>query len=234
MSQKPLVVILHGIFRTAWSMRLIEIYLRWRGYDTLNLTYPSNRHDLATLSDLVGKRIEASEKFQSAADVHFVTHSMGGLITRYILNTHPAIKVKTRNIVMMVPPNQGSETADYIVSNAWMKCIFEYFSGPAGPQLTTAYAVNYPSISGTIGIIAGVRSSNPLAKLVFSKDQQHDGTISHDRMRLDGIGEVLSVKASHTSIVCSLSAMRQTVYFLQDGQFKAPPTSPAVPGTPGV
>lgn len=219
MTQKPLVIILHGIFRTALSMGMVDLYLRSRGYDVLNLTYPSSRHDLPALANLVAARIETTPKFKNASEVHFVTHSMGGLVTRYMLNTQPEIRTKTRNIVMMVPPNQGSETADFIVSRTWMNRIYSYFSGPVGPQLTTAYAASYPEIDGNIGIIAGTRSSNPLSRFVFTDGRPHDGTISHERMRLSGIDSMIAVPASHTSIVCSFPALRQTAHFLQTGSF---------------
>lgn len=225
---KPLVILLHGIFRTQWSLTFYELYLRWQGYDTLNITYPSMKHDLARLAQIVGDRMSASPKVQAAPEIHFLTHSMGGLITRYILATHPALRAKTKHIVMLVPPNQGSEVADYLFEGGWMKPIYEFLSGPAGPQMITSYAARYPAIEGTIGIIAGNRSSNPFARKAFTADQKHDGTISHERMKLAGVTEIEEVRASHTSILCSPAAMRKAGAFIRTGTF-SPPTLPAAP-----
>lgn len=216
---KPLVIILHGIFRTSWSMKLYELYLRMQGFNVLNITYPSLRYDLNGISEIVGKKILTSRKVEHASQIHFVTHSMGGVITRYVLNLHPELRARTGNVVMLVPPNGGSEMADYAQETGWMKPLYRLFYGPAGQQLTTRYASNYPPISGNIGIIAGTKSSNPLARYVFNLGQKHDGTISHDKMRLADADQIEEVAASHTSILCSPSAIKKVGKFLKAGTF---------------
>lgn len=216
---KPVVIILHGIFRTSWSMTLYAASLRLQGYRVLNMTYPSRRYDLKRIAEIVGGKIIKSGKIKEAPHIHFVTHSMGGLITRYILNLYPDIRAKTENVVMLVPPNGGSEMADFVHETGWMKPIYRFLYGPAGQQLTTTYASNYPAISGNIGIIAGTKSSNPLARFVFNLGQKHDGTISHDKMRLEGIDAVEEVAASHTSILCSPAAIKKVGLFIRSGKF---------------
>ncbi len=226
MTQKPLVIILHGIFRTAWSMKLYELYLRALGFDVLNLTYPSLRHDLMKLSVITSEKIRRSKKISEPRPIHFVTHSMGGLIVRYILSTQPDLHARTEKIVMLVPPNKGSEVADFVQQTGWMRPLYRFFYGPAGQQLTTDHAGHHPQITGTIGIIAGGRNANPFAHYAFEPGQKHDGTIGHDNMKLDGLTDFAEVRASHASILCSPSALRLVGRFLKTGRFTVQPTPP--------
>lgn len=226
---KPLVIVLHGIFRTSMSMALYDIALRCKGYDVLNITYPSLRHELPRLGEIVATKILKSKKFARASDIHFVTHSMGGVISRYVLGGAETLREKTRSVVMLVPPNQGSEMADYAHNTKWMKPLFRFFYGPAGQQLLTSYAVNYPAIGCKVGVIAGTRSANMLGKKIFETGIRHDGLISHDRMKIAGQSDLAEVRTTHTSILCSPHAIRETMIFLKTGRFSAPPEPPAAP-----
>ncbi len=226
---KPLVIVLHGIFRTSMSMALYDIALRCKGYEVLNITYPSLRHELPRLGEIVSARILKSKKFAAAQDIHFVTHSMGGLICRYALHINDRLREKTRSVVMLVPPNQGSEMADYAHHTKWMKPLFRLFYGPASQQLLTEYAVNHPAITCKVGIIAGSRSSNLMAKKIFEKGTLNDGLISHERMKLAGQSDIAQVRTTHTAILCSPQAIRETLLFLKTGRFSAPPAPPAIP-----
>jgi pimeloyl-ACP methyl ester carboxylesterase len=226
---KPLVIVLHGIFRTSMSMALYDIALRCKGYDVLNITYPSLRHELPRLGEIVTGKILKSRKFACASDIHFVTHSMGGLISRYVLDKSEEIRTKTRSLVMLVPPNQGSEMADYVHRSKWLKPLYRFFYGPAGQQLLTAYAANHPAIACKVGIIAGSRSANLMAKKIFEKGTLHDGLISHERMKIAGQSDLTQVKTTHTSILCSPQAIRETLSFLKTGSFSALPEPPAAP-----
>lgn len=218
MTPKPLVIILHGIFRTAWSMKLYEWALRRQGYDVLNLTYPSLRHDLQKLAEITTAKILKYEKAREAPVIHYVTHSMGGLILRYIFSAHPDLRSRAGRIVMLVPPSQGSEVADFVQQTGWMRPLYRLLFGPAGQQLTTAHAVHHPAIEGQIGIIAGANNSNPFARYAFGDNKKHDGTIGHENMKISGT-LFTEVSASHTSILCKPVAIRRAVAFIQNGTF---------------
>lgn len=219
---RPLVIILHGIFRTSWSMTLYSWALRWHGYRVLNLTYPSLRQDLKTLAELTEAKILRSPKTARAVKIHFVTHSMGGLITRYILDRNPDLRRKTASIVMLVPPNHGSEVADFARKTGWMSPLFRILYGPAGQQLGTDHAPHHPALREIpVGVIAGSRSGNPFAHHAFGTGRKHDGTVAHDRMRLDEHTPFAEVRVTHNSILCSPAAIRHTLQFLTDKKFSS-------------
>lgn len=227
--KKPLVILLHGIFRTSMSMTLFNIALRLNGFSVLNITYPSLRHDLKHLADITAAKILKSGKIEQAEDIHFVTHSMGGLLVRYILNAHTQIGEKTRSIVMLVPPNKGSEMADFVHRTRWTRFLYRLLYGPAGQQLTTDHADHHPSLDCKVGIISGSRGSYPLSRYVFKDGTPHDGLISHERMKLDETSTLFDVPTSHTAILCSPAAIRATLDFLLTGSFSGPPRPPAAP-----
>ena len=86
-SPKELIILLHGILRSKTDMLPLTKHLEKRGYGAVNILYPSRKKSLEDLTDFVEEKIRASEHFESAPKLHFVTHSMGGLIARYYIAT---------------------------------------------------------------------------------------------------------------------------------------------------
>jgi len=79
MTREP-VVLLHGLARTSRSMADLEKALSNEGYPVLNIDYPSRKFQIPELARIV--RAEIASKTADAEKVHFVTHSMGGIILR--------------------------------------------------------------------------------------------------------------------------------------------------------
>ena len=125
------VVLLHGLGRTAWSMGSVAEYLGSVGYRVVNQGYESTSSTIEQVADHVVPRAVASCG-PSAEKIHFVTHSLGGIIVRYYLQNN-ALPAGSR-VVMLSPPNQGSEIADRYLQAGW----YQWLTGPAGQQLTTA------------------------------------------------------------------------------------------------
>ena len=67
--------------------------------------------------------------------MHFVTHSLGGILVRQYLNQNSIENLG--NVVMLGPPNQGSELVDFFQSSPMLRKIFQRVNGPAGMQLGT-------------------------------------------------------------------------------------------------
>lgn len=214
---EEVVVMLHGLTRTRGSLRRLERRLSREGFRIVNLAYPSNRFSIDTLVDGALADIVARCCQVPGTTVHFVTHSVGGIVVRRYLQRHPLPNLG--RVVMLTPPNQGAELADRF-SNARL---FRLIHGPAGQQLATgadSFIASLGPVTFELGIIAGNRSLNPLfSRLIPGPD---DGIIAVDRTRVDGMTAHIVVPYSHTFIMYHGPVIQQVIHFLRTGTFTAP------------
>jgi pimeloyl-ACP methyl ester carboxylesterase len=208
------VVLLHGISRTSRSFRRMQAAIEDCGFATLNLDYPSRRKALEALADDIHPAIDL---FAAGIDgsIHFVGHSMGGLLTRaYLARYRPK---RLGRVVMLGTPNSGSEIADRLKNVLPYRAWF----GPAGQQLITTRDATLdailPPVDYPVGIIAGDRSIYPISSVFLPKP--HDGRVSVENTRLDGMVDHIVINASHPGLMRSNVAIDQTIAFLRDGRF---------------
>jgi pimeloyl-ACP methyl ester carboxylesterase len=208
------VVLLHGISRTALSFRKMQLALEHAGFTTLNLDYASRRKALEALAEDIHPAIGP---FADRIDgsIHFVCHSMGGLLARVYIARHRPERLG--RVVMLGTPNSGSEIADRLKNFG----VYRAFFGPAGQQLGTqrdaAIEALFPPVDYPVGIIAGNRSIDPLAGSMLPKP--HDGRVSVENTRIDGMADHVVVAASHPWLVRNSVAVAQTIAFLRYGNF---------------
>jgi triacylglycerol lipase len=212
--QKECVVLVHGMARGTSSMRKLETYLLSYGYKTVNLSYPSTRESIERLAeDYIPAAIAQCGKDQGEK-IHFVTHSLGGILVRQYLQAHSL--PKGSRLVMLAPPNRGTEIVDHL------KDFFAYkwFHGPAGQELGTdpeSTPNRLKPIGIEVGVIAGDRSYNPIfSALIPGPD---DGMVSVERAKLREMTDFLVASSSHTFIVTNHTVMKQVVHFLKYGKF---------------
>ena len=205
------VVLLHGIARTSRSMNAMEKALKASGFRTLNLDYASRRKPLDQLAvDIHPSILDFANSL--GGDLHFVGHSMGGLLARVYLAQHRPKRLG--RVVMLGTPNQGSEVADTLRDLA----IFRRFFGPAGQQLTTSPDAALAAIDYCVGIIAGNRSIDPISS-TFVLPRPNDGKVSVAKTKLAGMSGHVVVGASHPMLTRKQAAIEQTIAFLHTGRF---------------
>ncbi len=209
---KPLVVLLHGLARGHGSMAKLGKFLRAAGFDTAARTYPSRQHSISYLATEVADWIveQAGER-----PVCAVTHSMGGVIVRHL---HDA-RIRWDKIVMLAPPNRGSQLAAALVKNP----VFLWYYGPAGVEL--ASRAQWPQPPAPFAVIAGTRSrawTNVTSWTMgrrFPPAMRNDGTVAVDEARLDGMSAFAEVDATHTWIMNDPKVHRLVIEYLRDGRF---------------
>lgn len=214
MSGKEHVILLHGLGRTNRSMDSMERALSAAGYQVLNVNYPSRAGSIQQLSEMVlGQAVRACEQM-GAERIHFVTHSLGGILVRSYLMRHTLTNLG--HVVMLGSPNQGSEVVDKL---GRLK-LFRKVTGPAGAELGTG-THSIPCKLGppncSVGVIAGSRSLNWINSLMIPG--QDDGKVSVERTKLPGMADHVIVPATHPFLMRNKTAIRQTVEFLKAGRF---------------
>lgn len=104
------VVLLHGLARTSDSMVRMARALEAAGYRVCNVSYPSRKHSVEVWTkDFVAPAVRACRSNESDT-VHFVTHSLGGIVVRQLAKSTPDLTIG--RVVMLSPPNHGSEVVD--------------------------------------------------------------------------------------------------------------------------
>ncbi|MFO7558457.1 MAG: alpha/beta hydrolase [Desulfobacterales bacterium] len=209
------VILLHGLGRTAASMGKIEKKLSESGLRVWNRTYPSRR---STIEKLANSHI--TEGLRTCQDwgagrIHFITHSLGGILVREYLQTHKIEKLD--KIIMLAPPNQGSEVADKLKGNFCFKRIL----GPAGQQLgmgKTDKPKSFKPIPGIIGVLAGNKSYEPWFSWIFNGP--NDGKVSTEATKLEEMRDFLLVNHGHTFMMNGNDVIEQILYFLEHSTFK--------------
>lgn len=208
------VVLLHGLARSDRSMRPLAKRLAEAGFEVTNLDYPSTSKDPEELTQLIDRVIEECCANESSP-VHFVTHSLGGILVRAYLAEHRPPNLG--RVVMLAPPNRGSEIVD-LLGDTWL---FEKIFGPTATQLGTSEQ-SLPNRIGPptyeLGVIAGNKVLNPLGAWLLSG--QHDGTVSTDNTKLEGMSSFLVLPENHTFIMNDPEVAEEVIHFLENGEFK--------------
>ncbi len=211
------VILLHGLARTGRSMERMEEALSKEGYLVVNMDYPSREKTIEKLSlETIVQGLTRCRQ-NGTRKVHFVTHSMGGILVRYYLKHHRVEQLG--RVVMLAPPNGGSEVVDKLRDYFF----FQWINGPAGQQLGTGSdslplqlgPVDYP-----VGIIIGDRHlfyDWYHAGIIPGKD---DGKVSIERAKLAGMSDFLVVPHGHSFVMEKRGVIDQSLFFLKHGRFQ--------------
>ncbi|MGI9508841.1 MAG: esterase/lipase family protein [Geminicoccaceae bacterium] len=211
------VVVLHGIARTQSSMQPVEHALQEEGYETLGITYPSTDRDLDGIAAFLRDVHLTPAFWQGAGKVHIVSHSMGGLVARRYLDAYRSAipENKLGRVVMLAPPNGGSEVADLIHELP----PYRWFYGPAGDALTTeAQSGNKSDIFYDLGIIAGNKEW-PYVVAAIVTPGESDGRVTVEKTKLAGMKDHVVVNGTHTFIMHRQDVHQYIVQFLKRGDF---------------
>jgi pimeloyl-ACP methyl ester carboxylesterase len=208
------VILLHGLWRTELSMKWLQWELEEAGYRTANPTYPSLRYPIEELAARgVGQGLEECA-VHDPATIHFVTHSLGGILVRQYLSQRSIPELG--RVVMLGPPNQGSQAADYVYSVDLLR--------PVTPEAVEQLGTGDRSIprrlgpvNFELGVIAGTESSG--GPLLATPAVASDGTVAVNETPVHGMVDFIELPVGHTFMMWNAEVRDQVIYFLRHGRF---------------
>lgn len=209
-SAKDVVILIHGLGRTPLSMSALWLASRRRGYRVINWHYRSTMYGVAHHAEAFAR--DVVPRLADAPRVHFVTHSLGGIIVRQFLASHTLPNLG--RVVMLAPPNSGSEVADVMQRVA-------PFVTPVRELGTDEMSVPraLPPATFPLGVIAGSQSHIP----TFSRwiNAPNDGVVAVERTKLEGMTDFIVLHRNHTMLPWAKDSLAQVFAFIERGKFAA-------------
>jgi pimeloyl-ACP methyl ester carboxylesterase len=221
-AQRDHLVLLHGLGRSAGSMRVLENRFEELGYRVTNVDYPGRFHGIPDLAEKIAGTLDPLCADQSAK-VHFITHSMGGILLRYHMK-HRGCPAFGR-AVMLAPPNQGTELVDLLGEGE----LFRWATGPAAQELGTGSGSvlgELGPVDFELGVIAGNAPIPVSSALIPGED---DGIVSVESTRVEGMKDHLVVPSTHSFLMNSETVIEQARHFIETGAFRPGSDVPTYP-----
>ena len=192
------VIMIHGMGRTSLSMLSPAIFLRGKGFTVFLYGYSSTRHGIGShaekLLDFIGKTVE-----DDFTRIHFVTHSLGGIVARLALANFANPKIG--RMVMTAPPNQGSVKANAVSKIPFASRLLAPLDELKNEKDSFVKTVPVPDME--IGVIAGMK----------------DGKVKIEESHLEGEKAHLTVNSRH-SFIMNRKDVKDAIYgFIKSGKF---------------
>ena len=202
------VVLIHGLWMPALVMVLLARRLRRAGWATFRFAYSSRhatlRENAAALAVFV-RRIDVPR-------VHFVAHSLGGLLLMQLLKDYPDLP--PGRVVLLGTPYRGSHVAMRLSHHAWGRWL-------CGLSLDGALLGDGPRWTGgrELGIIAG---NLPIGAgwIISGLAKPNDGTVAVAETMVAERSDAITLPVTHSGLVFSTAVARQVVGFLNTGSFQ--------------
>ncbi len=207
-----LIILVHGLGRSAGAFREMENALRDEGYETASINYPSTRQSVSEHADSLENIVSSLDQIET---ISFVTHSMGALVVRELMSRDGPWRdrMTIQRIVMIAPPNQGSRLAARLSGLP----AYRWLTGQSGQNLSPDGAARLPVPDVEFGIIAGGRGNDIGFNPLLPGDD--DGFVAVDETRLDGARDFLLVRTTHGLMDDHPQTIDATISFLRDGCF---------------
>ena len=211
MISKKIVILIHALATSKYFMQPIASYLTKHNFEVYNWDYQSRKFTIPEIASQLQDYIILNNL--NNYEVNFVTHSMGGIVLRYYAKNY---NLNIGNVVMLAPPNNGSEVVDKLKNFYFYKMVF----GPAAYSLGTSnddLVTNLGSVNFNLGVMIGNISYDPLSSIFLPEG--NDGKVSIESSKIEGMKEHFVVNSSHITIIFNPNNYKYIYNFLTCGNF---------------
>ena len=150
---------------------------------------------------------------ENGQPVHFVGHSLGGLLIRAYLDQTKISNLG--NVVLIGTPNKGTAVVDKYQDSCWMKLL-----GPTTLALSTSedsFPNSIPAPYYPVGVIAGILTDNDNEDTIPGID---DGLVALESAKVSNMTDFITVESSHWMLRYNEEVALQTIAFLRNARFK--------------
>lgn len=209
---KEIIVLLHGLGRSNTSMWLLASRLEDVGFHVQRVGYSSLHQSPDEILKDVSLQINQCCRNHTQS-VHFVGHSLGGLMVRAYLQDNKVDKLG--RVVLLGTPNKGTEVVDHF-SDGWLRNIL----GPTAKALGTdknSFPNSLEAPYYPVGIIAGELKSTINDMVIPGRD---DGIVSVEATKIDEMTDFIILETGHSMMRYDSEVADQTIEFIKNGAFK--------------
>ncbi len=205
-----MVIVVHGLWLTGGAMTILRARFEHMGYQARSFSYPSVHEDLSHNAAQLFVFVQALK----AEKIHFVGHSMGGLLVLQMLKEHHDSRIG--RVVLAGSPYQDIKAVKNLMHNAFTQSV-------VGKSISQWLSQAKPDVAAhhEVGVIAGDRSMG-LGRLVTHLPKPNDGTIIVDETEVPGAKDSIVLHVTHSQMLFSAEVAEQAAHFLETGRFNHP------------
>ena len=202
------IVLVHGLWMNGLDMSLLKRGLRKRGYRVCQFRYRSMRRTPAENARQLGRFVDALPY----PTMHFVGHSLGGLVIRHYFAMHRA--PRPGRVVTLGTPHTSSSAAARLQRAAPGRFIL-------GKSVEHGLCGDLPPWRGEreLGSIAGTLRLG-LGLLLPNIPKPNDSAVTVAETRLQNMTDHIQLPVSHVGLLFSAAVVAQCEHFIRHGRFK--------------
>jgi len=207
-AQRAITVLVHGLWVHGVLMQLQRHYLQRTGFHSICYSYPSVRFTLTENAERLARFAHAL----AAPRIHWVGHSLGGLLILSLLERERALP--PGRVVLLGAPYRDSYAGRVLAHNAigarvLGRSMSEWLEGKKPAQ--------FPDRE--IGIIAGSVGVGLGRVVARTLPAPNDGVVTVAETECEAACDRIVLPINHTGMLLSRRVARQAGAFLRDGRF---------------
>lgn len=206
------VVYVHGL----WMSGGESLFLRRRLAHEFGLQVHPFRYSAShSTMEKITARLQSFVESLEAPSVHFVGHSLGGLVIYRFLERFP--RQPPGRVVFLGTPCVASRAAEQA---SQFRLVASLMGQPIAEELLRPQVQErrWTLEDRPLGIIAGTQPIG-VGQILAQFEEDSDGTVAVSETCLTGATEHLVLPVSHLGLLVSARVARETGLFLREGRF---------------